>query len=244
MSIPVKVNKAPIVEAVVELYFESTSPSAVLFGKLYSKFAEDFPNTETLPVLEMPEQFRESEPELRNAVHYRLHNDKFSIGIGQRIVSISRVCSKSVYNGWDEYYPVINEVIAELQNTGLVVNFNKITVRYLNLFDAEEKLPDIFNLELNFLDLSVDKLNELALSFSRVNEEGYITGIGLNTNAKITNIYEQLAGTIFHIQTFKDSVTEWKDLDKVIDKLHKYSEKAFFSALSDAKLESLEPVYE
>lgn len=244
MNIPTKVSNPPIVEAIAEVYFENESPSAVLFGKMYAALAETFNETEALPIVEMPAEFINKQPELKYAIHYRLKNKLFSIGIGQRVVSINRVCTEVEYGGWDEYIPVIEKVIEELKKTELVTMVSKVSLKYMNLFTGEDKnLSNIFKLGIDFGGSKLEDFNDLNISFFRVINENVKLGMGISSNATLSNPDVVLSGVLLNIDAFKDTPTKLTEVSNSFVQLHRVLEVGFFESLNDKNLESMDPQY-
>jgi len=58
MKIPKKIDPCPIVEAIVEIRFDSNLPGDAIFGVIYNQFKEDYPKFTKLPILQLPEAIR------------------------------------------------------------------------------------------------------------------------------------------------------------------------------------------
>jgi len=245
MKIPIKISGSPIIEAIAEVQFDNELPSVVLYGKMYAALAAEFGQTETMPILEMPNEFVNQQPELRYAVHYRLKNKDFAIGIGQRIISINRICTDTEYDGWDKYALVIQKVLTELEKTEFVTNVSRVSVKYVNLFtDSKKSLSDIFNVSVNFIGEDTRSHNELILSFYKDIEEGTKLGVGLSAKATVNADNYLKNGILLNLDAFKDTETSLSEAYAVMGNLHKIAEEGFFSAISQDQLESMEPVYE
>ena len=241
MKFPKKISPSPIAEAVTEIRFENELPSAVIFGRLYAGLSKDFSQTEQLPILEMPAQFREMQPELKYAPHYRLKNEKFIVNIGQRIISVNRVCTKHEYSNWDEYFKVIKQVFKEVEKIGVVTETKSVSVRYINFI--EQDVPTVLNLEIDLFQTKVTDYKELVLSFMQEIKADSKLRVNIASNAKIEAENGTREGLVVNLEAYKDSPTSMKELAVVIDSLHTVAEEGFFTALNPKFLESLNPVY-
>ena len=72
MDIPTKITPCPIVEVIVELRFEADLPDEAVFGVIYSSFRNETGEIEKLPILQLPEALRSTDPNLIYKPHYRL----------------------------------------------------------------------------------------------------------------------------------------------------------------------------
>lgn len=241
MKIPKKISPSPILEAIAEIRFENNLPSAVVYGKLYGALSKEFDQTEQLPILEMPAQLLDSQPEFKYAPHYRLKNDKFLVNIGQRSISVNRICTNHEYKSWDEYSKVIQKVFNEVQKVNLISVAERVSVRYINF--TQEEVAKVLNLEIGLFNTKVD-FRQLNLSLMREVSDVTKLGIGIAMNAKVDLQGTSKEGLIINIEAFKDSQTSISDLRSVIDVLHNAAEEGFFTALNTEYLESLNPVYE
>ncbi len=242
MNIPKKISPSPILEAVVEIRFENELPSEVIFGKLYGALSTEFDQTEQLPILQMPAQFREMQPELKYAPHYRLKNDKFIVNIGQRTVSVNRICTEHEYKNWAEFSKVINKVFAEVKNIGFVSVADRVSVRYINFIQKD--IREVLNLEIGLFKTKVEDFKELNLAFMKQQDSGTMLNIGIAINAKVDISGITQEGLVVNIEAFNEKATDIGGLSGVINKLHSEAEKGFFNALDTEFLSSLNPVYE
>ena len=70
MAAPKKITPCPIIESVVEIRFDSAIPAEAIFGVVYNAFNDIFPNKPiNLPILQIPEQIRNSDPNLQYKPH-------------------------------------------------------------------------------------------------------------------------------------------------------------------------------
>jgi uncharacterized protein (TIGR04255 family) len=242
MKILKKVTPAPVIEAVTEIRFKNELPSAVLFGKLYGSLSESFPKTEPLPILEMPSQIIEKQPELKFAPHYRLRNDRFIVNVGQRMISINRLCTEVPYEDWPEYFECIKSVLEVVSKVSLFTVADETSIRYINFF--KEQVATVLNLEIGLSNEKVDQYSDLKLSLTRSLEDGTSLGFNVASNAKVELGENLQDGLVVNIEAKKKSKTKIDELITTIDSLHASVRSAFSASLKEDFIATLEPQYE
>ena len=99
--LPSRIEKCPLIDALIEFRFEAAIAKSAVFGVIYNLIRNDYRgNVINLPILQIPEQIREVDPNLKFKPLYRIEGDKFIIQIGYDVLSIS---SKMPYVGWPEF---------------------------------------------------------------------------------------------------------------------------------------------
>ena len=116
MKLPKRIENSPIVDALIEIRFETNIFKSAVFGLIYQEIMTDYPGQVTqLPILQLPEQIREQDPNLQFKPEYRIENEKFIIQIGRDVLCIS---SKIPYIGWDAFSNHAVYIISKLTNKG------------------------------------------------------------------------------------------------------------------------------
>ena len=151
MKLPKKIDPCPIVEAIVEIRFDSVIVSDAIFGLIYNSFKDSYPTTEKLGILQIPEAIRSSDQELSFKPHYKLLNDDFIFQVGPKVLSI---VSTKEYVGWGKFIEEILRSFKIVKDLAIIDKVKRIGLRYINFFDF-----DIFEkINLNM------KLNEVCYS--------------------------------------------------------------------------------
>ena len=133
MRLPKKVEVCPITDAVVELRFTTNVPEGALFGLVYRALADDYPTVENLPILQLPEHFRQG-AELQFQPHHKLTGKQAVVQLGPRSLSIS---STMPYVGWSEYSKCIYSVIEVAKKAKFMTSVSRLGLRYINMFDSD-----------------------------------------------------------------------------------------------------------
>jgi uncharacterized protein (TIGR04255 family) len=240
MEIPKKIDNCPIVDSVVELRFKSNIFPNAVFGLIFNSLQKDFPNVEKLPILQLPEQLRDSDPNFKFKAHYRLvSKDGYSVQIGPDVIVIG---APTPYPGWSSFFDKINLVIDKIFETKVIEKVIRLGLRFINFFDE-----DIFE-KIN-LDITINgeshKTKNTQLR-TEVENKGFINTLNVANDAtqKINNIKER-NGSIIDIDTFKfyDNANFKNIYQSEITKAHDIEKEMFFKLLKTQYLESFNPKY-
>lgn len=236
MNTPKKIEKCPIIDSVIEIRFESLINPNAVFGVFFNEFKDQYPNVEALPILQLPEPLRMTDPGLQYKAHYKIEGGGRSIQIGPNALVFG---AKMPYEGWEVFSSVVFENIGRALKLDLIKHVSRLGIRYINFFDL-----DIFQ-HLN-LDLSVNdkKLNlSNTLIRTEVGGDEFKSTLQIGNNARMLN----KEGSLIDVDTFKlyDSSFDFKsNLKSEISKGHLEEKETFFSLLNPKFLQTLNPVYQ
>jgi uncharacterized protein (TIGR04255 family) len=132
VKIPNRID-SPVNEAVFEIRYNGNYPGEALYGILYKVF-ERFPGkkAEDLPIMQIPQQFRESDPVLRYQSFYRAVDGQFAFSIGPHSIVFS---SFRPYTGWTEWERFFAPIINEIQKNEIINTIERIGLRYFDVFE-------------------------------------------------------------------------------------------------------------
>jgi uncharacterized protein (TIGR04255 family) len=240
MKIPKEIDNCPIVDSVVELRFISSIFPNAVFGLIFSSLQADFPNVEKLPILQIPEQLRDSDPNFKYKAQYRLiSRDGFSVQIGPDVLVIG---APIPYPGWSSFFEKIKLVIENVYNTGVIEEVIRLGVRFINFFDLD--IFENINLEIS-IDSTSHKSRNTQLR-TEIEKDGFLNTLNIANNARQTIVNKKdRIGSIIDIDTFKEYKNE--DFKKIfeteIEYAHKSEKEIFFNLLKTEYLESFNPKY-
>ncbi len=220
---PKRINPCPIIQAVVELRFDSSYPHSAIFGVIYKEVNKEYPQLQELPILQLPEDIRNNDPALMFKPHYRLssENHDFFIMVGARVISISNL---KPYAGWNVFSERIRDLIAKVEKTKIIDNYTRIGIRYINAFNYN--IFKKINLSIK-MGKNLDDLNTaVRLEFPK-NE--FICALQLANNTDIKNMDGCVKGSVIDIDTFIENPK--KGVKDLINKGHLECEQFFFSLL-------------
>lgn len=239
MAVPFQIANCPIVDSVIELRFISGIYSNAVFGVLYNLLKSDFGHVENLPIMQLPEQLRESDPALKNKPNYRLlSEDNYSLQIGPNVIVFG---APVPYPGWNTVSKRFFGVCDMIKNAGIVNEITRVGVRYINFFEL-----DIFNhidVELNINKNVISSTNTLIRTELEKNSFKNTVQIGNNVRHQFTEGIK--TGSIVDIDTFKtlEQTTLGTDFFHLVEIAHDTEKDIFFSLLKKEFLESLKPTY-
>lgn len=240
-KLPIKLGSCPIIEALIEIRFETGIFPSAVFGLIYDCIKEDYPGkVEPLPILQLPEQLRSVDPNLKFKPHYRLQNDKFMLQIGPDVLTIS---SLHPYCGWENLKPHAVHILGNIFTKKV---FNKVTrlgLRYVNVFNTV--VVDKLNICLKINDNEHLKFNTQIRT--EIPEGSFISILQVTTKAKVsttTNIYRE--GTILDIDTCRVYADNHfiENYGHELDAAHLIEKKLFFKLIKEDYLLSLKPEYD
>ena len=233
-QLPKKLENDPIVDAIIEVRFETKMNPNVVFALISGKVREKFDGKKvlSLPFSQMPPDIIRQDPALKYKPLYRIEGDECSLQIGAQMIALS---SKVPYIGWDcfstMFYEIVNlcfECFDKVSRLGL---------RYINFFEG-----DISNkININF---SLSEKYEP----SRLNIQAEVVDNDIPSTLQYTPnaVWQDKAGAVIDIDTFisyKESSPGLKELFSDIESVHICEKKVFCSLLKDDFLLELGPQY-
>lgn len=236
--IPKKISPCPIAEAVVELRFESNIPAEVIYGISYQKLRRHFPNQEKLPIMELPQSIRDSDPNLKFNPYFRLkNNENFIFQIGPRSFSIS--CPKE-YKGWDVFSKQIGLVFKDLHLLGIFHKPIRIGLRYISFFENINIFENI-KMVLEMADNSlIGSKNAIRSEFQH---EDFNCVINLANHAALNNV--KIIGSVIDVDVLyeKDPKIMLNNFLKIVDQAHILEKSIFFGIIKEDFLNKFNPEY-
>ena len=239
MELPTRIEPDPVKEALVEIRFLPSPPTDAVFGVLYEKFEDQYPEVEKLPVLQLPEKVREEE--YRFKPHYRLPGEPYMLQLGPRVVSI---VNRGEYQGWQDFSSAVLNILDGVQGAGVVEEVLRFGVRYTNFFEAnifEELQLDIQSGERDLVG------DETYLKTLMDHDDGCGSVLQIANSAQFQDDDNPPSqGSVIDIDTFSNDFSGRKffeEVEQLLDSAHNHEKSLFFGLLTDKFLESLNPQY-
>lgn len=239
--LPKRIKICPIIDAIIEVRFEVNLFRDAVFGYIYQKISSEFKNPPVaLPILQIPEPLRSSDPNLKSKPHYRLENDQYIVQIGPEVLTIS---SKIPYVGWEQM-KIYAETIFDkvLKEPGLIKKVVRLGLRYINLFDGI--IVDKLKVKLTLTER--DYTSEKTQIRVEVPNGDFINVLQVMSEAIYTgsNLIEK-RGTLLDIDTSKDysDGTFLQNYMQELEDAHTSEKELFFKLLNEDFLNQLEPEY-
>jgi uncharacterized protein (TIGR04255 family) len=238
-----KITPCPILESVVEVRFESELPSDAIFGIIYSKFKKELPVVKKLPILQLPEQFRSSDPALQYKPHYQIHDDQFIMQIGPQAVSLINKPQKiGDYVGWEDGFSAkLKESFQTINELGVFSKITRLGIRYTSFFEL-----NIFEKINLTIDMSGKQIQSEETTLRTViKSDSFCSTLIINNKAEVSVGEDKLEGSVLDI----DTVTESNDgivigeLNDLIEVGHTKEKYLFWNLLTPEFQEELNPEY-
>ena len=239
--LPSRIEKCPLFDALIEFRFEAAIAKSAVFGVIYNLIRNDYRgNVINLPILQIPEQIREVDPNLKFKPLYRIEGDKFIIQIGYDVLSIS---SKMPYVGWPEFsqhsLSLINKIIQE----GIIKRVSRLGHRYINFFRG-----DITNSLTMSFSMTEKYVSENLLIRTDVRDGNFMNTLQFanNANYRPNPNTSEIVGSLIDIDTSREYSDNFfiENREQEINMAHECEKKLFFSLLKPTFLETLNPTFE
>ncbi|NJO88534.1 MAG: TIGR04255 family protein [Chloroflexia bacterium] len=201
---------------------------------IYNVLHTDFPKVENLPVLQLPEAVRATDPNFKFKPHYRISNSNFVTQIGSDVLSIS---SFPKYAGWDEFSKQIFSILDRVEKAGIIDSVTRIGIRYINFFDN-----DIFkDIDLKIYIGENDIAYRNTIVRTEIEQESFRSSLQVANNVNHNN----KLGSIIDIDTFTESNLGnfFKNKKDLISEGHSKEKELFYSLLKNDFLKTLKPTY-
>ena len=239
MKIPTKITPCPIIEAIIEIRFDSDLPPEAVFGVFYNIFKTQYERIEKLPILQLPEALRLKDPNLVFQPHYKLHDNNFILQLGPKVLSLANA---NTYVGWDKLSEKIKEIFKSVDSLKILKKINRLGIRYINFFELN--IFEKINLVLSFSNQPWEA-HQTTFKSTLV-KNGYSTNIQILNNATVHTSNQRKNGSVIDIDTYFEDKQETDILSNkndLIEKAHKEEKRLFFSLLKEDFMNSFKIEY-
>lgn len=239
--IPKRLDKCPLVDALLEIRFSSDLDKSVIFGFIYGLVKEDYPSrVVNLPLSQIPAQIRDKDPNLQFKPLYRLEGRETILQIGTDVICLS---SKIPYIGWDVLSEKALIIINKLHTSGVIKNVLRLGHRYVNFFEGN--IDNKLNMTFEF----VHKYNITNnLIRTEIIDGEFISTLQYSNSAEYRSLQttQVQKGSLIDIDTFKiyEDNSFLRNITKEINSAHSSEKSLFYSLLKQDFIQELGPVYE
>jgi len=240
--LPLELKHDIIFEAVFELRFEPNIPNGAVFGVIYPIIMEKFPNLNhiSLPILDLPDAVRNSDPQFKYQPLNRLQGEGLSIGIGPRVICFSVL---KPYIGWNKWKPIILDILIKVSDKKVIKYAEKTGLRYLNFINQD--VFSLINVEVKVINNTIKPVATTVRT--EIQEGEYIKALQIANNASMNENGQIRHGSLIDIDITRMKNLQNNDfkfnLETILDKSHSLAKQLFFDILRDNFLKMLEPVY-
>jgi uncharacterized protein (TIGR04255 family) len=250
-SIPKRLNKEPLFEAIWKIQFEppdTQSIGEILPGVLYSALKSEHPELrlERLPIADIPLSLAQSELNLLLLPKYRMVDSEAHV-IFQTRERIITVNSYKPYIGWEAFKKKIMTVIELVSQLGLISELLRNSLRYIDQLTTSV-VPDLTPLRFSVtLGEKVIRRSPIEFNIELVDQDNFIDIVRIASPGMINMYgdYSRTYGTIVDHETFIDSpLNGWDVVKTQIKYLHDHLKKTFFQRLlTPEAIDSFQPEY-
>ncbi|PKL84819.1 MAG: TIGR04255 family protein [Ignavibacteriae bacterium HGW-Ignavibacteriae-1] len=234
MNLPKTIKPCPIIDASVEIRFIPKINQNAVFGLIYQVLQDEFATVESLPILQLPEIVRSSDPNFKFKPLYKTSNNDYVVQIGPNVLTIS---SFPNYVGWDKFSKKIFEILHKVETIDIIDRIERLGLRYINFF--EDNIFDNIHLKVRLgsqVILNKNTVVRTEIEHGDFNSTLQIANNGINNNR---------LGSIIDIDAFTSMELDKFFINKeiIINKGHAYEKELFFSLITDDFLKTLNPIY-
>ncbi len=239
MNLPIKISPDPIKEAVIELRFNSDAPPEGVLGIFYTSVRKSLSNFERLPITQIPDHIRMTDPSLIYQPYYRFTNENYLFQFGPKVISLA---VKSPYTGWTDYSNRFFELYEKITcGNDIVQNIQRFALRYIDFFEE-----DIFHkINLN-IDLNIPAPKSRLYFRTNLNFDEYNCLLQIGNDAAVNDAKYKKTGSFLDIDTTYEPVGKINEsnIKTILGGAHIVQKKLFFSLLNKDFLAALNPQYE
>ncbi|KAF0249423.1 MAG: hypothetical protein FD167_1179, partial [bacterium] len=204
-----------------------------------------YSNLEKLPILQLPEVVRNSDPTLTHLPHYKLSKYPFTLQIGSKVIALS---IEESYSEWDDLVKESRYLFNILNTLKFIEKVSRFAIRYINFFEN----MDIFQ-QINLSISPENPLDNIAvisdqMSFrTLVKDKKFHTNLLISNNIEMVKIKEnsKMNGSIIDLDTYLLNIEGefFSKADELLLEAHSVEKTLFFSLLKEEFINTLNPEY-
>jgi uncharacterized protein (TIGR04255 family) len=246
--LPKKLGKEPLIDVVCGVNFDSDIPAETLLpGLLLPKLSGKHSKFETLPVAQLPQMVRDSDPNLKNSPLMRIVIDEqFTVLIGSKWLGVG---CQMPYAGWTAFKEMIQTVFKVLEDMPSVNCIERHSLKYVDFIQSrgDAKSLSLFNMNI---EIASRKLSNQATQLrTEIVEPPFLHAATIISPATATQPNgEAVDGSLVDVDTHRIerfSIDEFlKQLPTLLDGIHIANKAFFFDLLSEDGLIELDPQYD
>lgn len=246
---PKALRKDPIIEATFEVRFKPAVSGLgdLLPGALYPHLQDRYERVEALPAGEIPKAIRDQMPNSAYQGTKRLVGKGTSLNIADQSISVGVL---KPYWGWEQFRPLIFQVISAINETKLVGEVERMSLRYQNLLTTQDNPNDFSGLQLQ-ISVADYQLRDGGFRLrAEVERMGCVSVIQVVGSAQaVTSVDGEknaTTGMLLDIDTIKFAPLPnfWTEFQEIVESVHDAEKDVFFSLLKDETINQMDPVRE
>lgn len=144
-KLPLRISPCPIVQASIEVRFQTDMQPESVPGVIYAAVKERFPEQARLPGVSIPGSARTNVQHMRYIPVLAMNSDELSIYASPKSFSLNMKTSE--YPGWQKYREALTWVLGRIRESGLLKIPEKMSLRYVDFFETRN-LAECLRMEL------------------------------------------------------------------------------------------------
>jgi len=236
--------KAPIIDAVFDIWFESKMPSEALLGIIVENI-ESYKEIRSLPLLQLPKDIRLMDPNLKHQALYEIlsiDEKPYKIVLGHNSLGIAL---NGEYQGWDEsFFPEIKELYGKIFEKGLIEKITRCGLRYVDFFQDENIYETgKVSVVINTNDVT-DPTQKILLRIEKDIDSNIAMAVVIDNKAIVKKSPENAEqdGSIIDIASFvkNEEFINEKNFFETVNKLHTINKNYFKEVANDELIKQLD----
>ena len=245
--LPVRLGKEPLIDAVFEVRFDSSVSAAdIMPGFLHTKLKGEV-RIERLPIAALPVEVRRGDANLVNQPLVQIFWKNFILVLGDNSFAIACVLP---YPGWKKFREVILEMMAFLDEAGIVKTVSRYSHKYVDILEVPPTASAVDWIDMNLVVGGHELTSQAFQVHLELATAPFVHAIHIAARAKAQPLNGAMReGMIVSIDSLiVEELPSFKELLKNfpdrLDRLHVENKQMFFDCLTDQAIVNLEPIYE
>lgn len=243
-KLPKKLKRDAIIEALVEVRFESSLLVELFFGRLADHSAWRSFQTTRLPAAEMPVILRRMNPDFRFAPTYELkgrnEHENRSIKVGPSVISFH---NKAPYLGWSQFWPENEEMLDFLFTHGVNLQILRMGLRYINAFtERDHGICALSDLNLSISIAKTNITEKFQFFYTSQAQEDVECAVRVSAPAFVQGLLPPATTALVDIDVYSGERVRIRDANAAKDWLlraHEAEKEAFFNLLTPETIAEL-----
>jgi len=242
MKLPAKIKKDAILEALVEIRFDTGELPELIVGYLINYDPWRKYQRSRTPIADLPATIRWSQPDLRYQpiLELKSNDGKVSVKIGERVLSFHR---SHEYPGWEGFSKEVSEVLEHLFSKFDGVKIERLGLRYLNSLNADDHfISHAGELNINVSIQEVPITEKFNFNYGQEHGVDFKSLTKIATPDFVEGNLPKNSSAYVDIDVFSSAGYSTQDKEEVmkwIEKAHDIEKKIFFQLIPDEKVDQL-----
>lgn len=244
--LPTRLTNNPLVGVLFELRFTSSLPlTNILPGLIFSELGCSA--IEKTAHAEIPESIKLQNEALAYLPTVKMTWGNYIILMGDRVLVIE---CRIPYRGWDDFKNKIIELLFLVSKSGVDIEVNRYSLKYIDIVNAEEheKINRTLKLDFCFGNADLNLASTQIRTETSINDAAVVIHLAGSARADFEDGTFKEGFLIDTDTIFNVNGNKLQDLlngfPEKITRLHDINKGLFFSYLTDEGLAELEPQYD